>query len=296
MARLLFVHAHPDDETLATGVAIAHYVSRGHDVHVLTCTLGDEGEVIPQALAHLRADPDALADFRRRELADAMARLGARHTVLGAGAHGHAPWRDSGMAGSPSADHPRAFAAADPREPGALIAHVLHELRPDVLVTYDVGGSYGHPDHIQTRRAVVAALAQLPIDQFPGRLFEVVTPLSWAREDRAWLAGVVAAPGVHVPTLDEPYAVSVVPDDELDAFATHVVVDEQARDRQAHALAAHRTQVVVHDGYYELSNRIAHRLPGREAYVRLDPQTGGRLPREDEAWVSGLWHERWPEG
>lgn len=292
MARLLFVHAHPDDETLATGVTIAHYVSRGHDVHVVTCTLGDEGEVIPDALAHLRTDPDALAEFRRRELADAMARLGARHTVLGADATGRAKWRDSGMAGTAGAEHPRAFAAADPEEPGVPLAQLLRRLQPHVLVSYDVGGGYGHPDHIQARRVVLAALAQLPAPQQP-RCYEVVTPLSWAREDRAWLAGAVTDPRVHVPGPDEPYAVSVVPDADLDRLATHVVVDDVAVDRQVHALAAHRTQVLVHAGYYELSNHVAHRLSGREAFVRVDPSTGARLPREGHGWIAGLWHEDW---
>ena len=85
MSRLLFVHAHPDDETLATGVAILHHVARGDDVHVLTCTLGEEGEVIPAELAHLEgAEGDPLAAHRRGELAGAVAVLGVTHHLLGA--------------------------------------------------------------------------------------------------------------------------------------------------------------------------------------------------------------------
>ena len=115
MARLMFVHAHPDDETLATGLTIAHYVEAGHDVEVLTCTLGDEGEIIPPELASYGpAYDDSLAAYRAGELAEAMTRLGARHTVL-AGHDGQARFRDSGMAGMPSARHPRAFVQADPR-------------------------------------------------------------------------------------------------------------------------------------------------------------------------------------
>ena len=123
MARLIFVHAHPDDETLATGVAIAHYVSRGHDVEVLTCTLGEEGEVIPPELAALAADRDgALGPFRRGELVGAVARLGARLTLLGDDGHGRPLWRDSGMAGMPSAHHPPAFAGADLVQASTLLA------------------------------------------------------------------------------------------------------------------------------------------------------------------------------
>ena len=85
MALLLFVHAHPDDETLATGVAILHHVERGDDVHVLTCTLGEEGEVIPAGLAHLEgADGDPLAEHRRVELAGATSTLGVTSHLLGA--------------------------------------------------------------------------------------------------------------------------------------------------------------------------------------------------------------------
>ena len=87
--RLLFVHAHPDDETLATGVALAHHVARGDDVHVLTCTLGEEGEVIPAQLGHLEgAEGDPLAAHRREELRRAMEVLGVTHHLLGADGDG----------------------------------------------------------------------------------------------------------------------------------------------------------------------------------------------------------------
>ncbi len=288
MARLLFVHAHPDDESLATGITIAHYAARGHDVEVLTATLGEEGEVIPVELAHLTQDPDGgLGPFRRGELQAAMARLGARHFWLTAGTDSQARplWRDSGMAGMPSAHHPRAFAAADVDAAAGEVAAYLLDRRPDVVVTYDRQGGYGHPDHIQTRRVVEAALARLPEPDRPPRFFEILTPRSWAVADRAWLAeNVPPGSGVLVPTESDPYAVSVVDDDVV----SHVVIDEAARERQEGALGAHRTQVVVHDRWYELSNSVASRLPGREAYARLDPATGHRLPRSGGAWIDGL--------
>jgi len=80
----LFVHAHPDDETLTTGLTMAAYASHRHDVHLLTCTLGEEGEVIPTALAHLGANrDDTLGSWRREELRRAMSVLGVTHSVLG---------------------------------------------------------------------------------------------------------------------------------------------------------------------------------------------------------------------
>ena len=152
-------------------------------------------------------------------------------------------------------------------------------------MTYDREGGYGHPDHIQTRRAVEAALERLQPHERPARFFEIVTPRSWVDDDRRWLAEhVPPQAGLQVPGSAEPYAVSVVDDDVV----THVVIDDAARERQELALAAHRTQVSVHDGYYALSNSIAARLSGREAFVRLDPASGDRLPPASELWFDGL--------
>src|SRR3954447_17133613 len=101
MARLLFVHAHPDDETLTCGIAMAHHVARGDEVHVLTCTLGEEGEVIPPRLAHLEgAADDALGPHRHAELTEALGRVGAHLHVLGAESGRLSRYRDSGMASS----------------------------------------------------------------------------------------------------------------------------------------------------------------------------------------------------
>ncbi|GAA1153214.1 N-acetyl-1-D-myo-inositol-2-amino-2-deoxy-alpha-D-glucopyranoside deacetylase [Ornithinicoccus hortensis] len=260
---LVAVHAHPDDETLATGVALAHHVARGDRVHVITCTLGEEGEVIPPDLAHLEGS-DALGPYRAGELSAAMARLGVDHEYLG----GPVPrWRDSGMAGTASAEHPRAFVGADLAQAAELLAARLAELAPDAVLTYDPQGGYGHPDHIRTHEVTVAAVRSLPPAARP-LLYAVLTPSSWAREDRAWLAGHVPADaGLTVPGPDEPYAVSVVDDD----LVTHAVVDPAALGSQVAALREHATQVTVYDGYYALSNDIAARLAGREGYALLDP-------------------------
>jgi len=263
--RLVAVHAHPDDETLATGVALAHHAAAGDDVHVVTCTLGEEGEVIPPDLAHLEGTAE-LGPHRTGEIARATAALGVSHSWLG----GDLPrWRDSGMQGSPAAAHPRAFAAAPVAEAAAVLADQLEELRPDVVLTYDPQGGYRHPDHVQTHRVTVAAVRSLPAEHRP-RLYVVLTPRSWAEEDRAWLRanvpdGVTSPTGgaAVVPAEDAPYPPSVVHDD----LVTHAVVDPSALRRQAAALREHPTQVTVHDGWYTLSNDIAARLPGREGYA-----------------------------
>ncbi|MBR7742975.1 N-acetyl-1-D-myo-inositol-2-amino-2-deoxy-alpha-D-glucopyranoside deacetylase [Phycicoccus sp. BSK3Z-2] len=273
--RLLFVHAHPDDETLTTGVALAHHVARGDEVHVLTCTLGEEGEVIPAGLAHLEGDGPALAAHRRGELAAATDVLGVHHHLLGAADADHEPtFRDSGMLGTPAAEHPRAFAGAPLTAAAAAVGAVLEAVRPDVVVTYDATGGYGHPDHVRAHEATAAAVADRPETERPV-LYGVVQRLGWAGEDRAWLAEHVPADeGWVLPGEDNPYAANVVPDEVV----THSVEDLAAREVQTEALRAHETQVVVGDGWYALSNRLVFRLAGREGYARLDPVSGRPLP------------------
>lgn len=277
MSRLLFVHAHPDDESLATGVAIAHHVSRGDEVHVLTCTLGEQGEVIPEELVHLDADhEDTLGEYRRDELRAAMAAIGARHRVLGEDLRGGrvSRWRDSGMAGSTSAQHPDAWVQSDDDEAVAAVTEVLAEVQPDVVVTYDSNGGYGHPDHIRTHEVTRMAVDGLPEGSRPP-LFGTLTPRSWAEEDRRVLAGTrgLAELGWSQPSGELPP--SVVDD----AVVTHAVIDPAAVERQAAALRHHRTQVTLGPGdTFALSNDVAARLSGREGYALLDPATGEPLP------------------
>ncbi|MFW5468711.1 PIG-L family deacetylase [Knoellia sp. CPCC 206435] len=274
MSRLLFVHAHPDDETLATGVAILHHVERGDDVHLLTCTLGEEGEVIPAELAHLEgAQGDPLAAHRRTELAGAVAVLGVSSHLLGAATEGDEPaYRDSGMVGSQAFAHPRALASTELQQVAGLVRSTIADIAPDVVVTYDAEGGYGHPDHIRVHDAVRLALSEMPA---PPVLYVTLTPRSWVAEDRAWLADHVPEDsGYAVPSPSDPVAPSVV-DDEV---VTHAVVDPSVVPRQMEALRAHATQVVVGNGWFALSNDVVSRLPGREGFARMDPRSGTLSP------------------
>lgn len=270
--RLVAVHAHPDDETLATGLTLAHHALAGDEVHVITATLGEEGEVITPELAHLEGS-EHLADHRAAELARATAALGVRQHYLG----GERPrWRDSGMAGSEAAAHPRAFAAAPVEEVAEVLAGELAQIDPDVVITYDPHGGYGHPDHIQTHRVTLAALRLLAGSASTSRsprAYMVLTPRSWALEDRAWLAREVppettnpTGARIVIPAAEDPYPVGVVADE----LVTHAVIDPVALARQQAALRAHPTQVTLHDGFYALSNDIAARLPGREGFAEVD--------------------------
>jgi N-acetyl-1-D-myo-inositol-2-amino-2-deoxy-alpha-D-glucopyranoside deacetylase len=277
---------------------MAHHVARGDEVHVLTCTLGEEGEVIPPALADLEAHPDdALGPHRHGELAEALRRVGATMHVLGSGDGRLSRYRDSGMAGSVAASRPEAFTRADLDEAANLVVDVIARVRPDVVVTYDEHGGYGHPDHVQTHRVTRRALELVPEQLLPARVYEILTPASWAREDRAWLRAADPAayrsdewwreharrrdtsgerPWPLVLLGDEdPYPPSVVDDD----LVSHVVADDDARAVKNDALLAHVTQVlVVSDDVHALSNLVAARTTGREGFRRVDPRTWQPVP------------------
>src|SRR5689334_21303821 len=178
--RMLLVHAHPDDETIGTGATMAKYAAEGAHVALVTCTLGEEGEVIPPELAHLSGD--SLGQHRIGELAAACAALGVTdHRFLG----GPGRWRDSGMMGTPQNDRPGCFWRADLDEATRVLVDVIREVRPQVVVTYDARGGYGHPDHIQAHRVTLAAMASAADPAYGGgepwdvdRLFFTAVPRS----------------------------------------------------------------------------------------------------------------------
>src|ERR1700690_338965 len=153
--RLLLVHAHPDDESIGNGATMARYAAEGAQVTLVTCTLGELGEIIPADLAHLAADrEDRLGEYRIGELAAACAALGVTdHTFLG----GAGRWRDSGMMGTPGSAAPGCFWQADAEVAAAVLAAVIRDVRPQVMVSYDANGGYGHPDHIQAHRVTSRA-------------------------------------------------------------------------------------------------------------------------------------------
>src|ERR1700745_879752 len=168
--RLLFVHAHPDDESLSNGATIAHYTARGAQVRVVTCTLGAEGEVIGGRWAELAVDrADQLGGYRIGELTTALRALGVSAPIYLGGA---GRWRDSGMSGTPKRSQRRFIDADERAAVGALVA-IIRELRPHVVVTYDPNGGYGHPDHGHTHTVNTAAVAAAGTDDYPGEPWTV---------------------------------------------------------------------------------------------------------------------------
>jgi N-acetyl-1-D-myo-inositol-2-amino-2-deoxy-alpha-D-glucopyranoside deacetylase len=153
----MLVHAHPDDESINNGVTMARYVAEGAQVTLVTCTLGEMGEVLVPELAHLAADQeDGLGPHRAGELGQAMAELGVTdHRLLGgAGRYRDSgmKWDDNGHATAADEIHDNAFWHADLTEAATQLVQVIREVRPQVLVTYDEFGNYGHPDHVQAHR------------------------------------------------------------------------------------------------------------------------------------------------
>jgi N-acetyl-1-D-myo-inositol-2-amino-2-deoxy-alpha-D-glucopyranoside deacetylase len=172
------------------------------------------------------------------------------------------------MAGSPASRHPRAWTGADLADAAAAVRAVIDDVDPDVVVTYDATGGYGHPDHVRTHEATCHAVATA---SEPPVLYGTLTPLSWVLEDRAWLADHVPADlDLVVPGESDPFATSVVPDEVV----THEVVDASVVAVQEEALRHHATQVVVGEGWFALSNRVVSRLAGREGFARLDASSG----------------------
>lgn len=273
--RLLFVHAHPDDETITTGATIAHYVARGAQVQVITCTLGEEGEVIGDEWAQLAVDhADQLGGYRVAELTAALAALGVdRPRYLG----GAGRWRDSGMAGTPARAQER-FVDGDFAEQTRVLAAAIDELRPHVVVTYDPNGGYGHPDHIHTHRVTMAAVEQA----------------SWRAPKLYWTVTSATALAAGLSDMgDVPDGWIRVSADDLPQFGFADDAIDAALDLAPHsaarveALRAHATQVTVApDGRsFALSNNLALPVDSTEYYVLVAGDAG---ERDDRGWESDL--------
>ncbi|SDS22584.1 N-acetyl-1-D-myo-inositol-2-amino-2-deoxy-alpha-D-glucopyranoside deacetylase [Corynebacterium timonense] len=261
--RVVAVHAHPDDESISTGGALADLSRRGADVLVVTCTLGEEGEVIGPTYSQLVADcADQLGGFRIHELHAALAALGVRGVFLG----GAGRFRDSGMAGSEASRDPRAFVNSGQVAVDAL-ADIFAAQRPHLVITYDPHGGYGHPDHIRAHEVAHAAAEATGVPR-----------LVWAARLRSELEGGLPARAPRGWRLPEPGEL-----DAVDATDTWVDLDEATYAAKVAAMRAHATQIWVADGSasetnpeavlaegdltaYALSNLITQVITRREHY------------------------------
>jgi N-acetyl-1-D-myo-inositol-2-amino-2-deoxy-alpha-D-glucopyranoside deacetylase len=272
---MLLVHAHPDDESLGNGATMAKYAAGGAAVTLVTCTRGEEGLVLLPELEHLAAHrEDRLGAHRETELAAAMAALGVTdHRFLDTVAVPGLPeahYRDSGMAWD--ADHravaapdtgPDAFARADLEAAAARLAAVVREVRPHVVVTYEPGGGYGHPDHVQAHRVAMRGVelaAGGPDGWSVPKVYWNVLPETMIRAALRDLAAAGAAPPGWSP--DGPLPPMVVPDEQVTT-----VVDAQAFvGAKRAALEAHATQVALDGDDVLVGDGARQPLVGVEFY------------------------------
>jgi N-acetyl-1-D-myo-inositol-2-amino-2-deoxy-alpha-D-glucopyranoside deacetylase len=271
--RLLLVHAHPDDETIANGATMARYAAEGAQVTLVTCTLGEEGEVLVPDLEHLAAHrDDGLGRHRIGELAAAMAELGVTdHRFLGGPGHYRDTgmgWTEAGMATVPADVRADAFWLADLREAADHLVEIIREVRPQVLVTYDEFGGYGHPDHIQAHRVATyaSALAAVPSYRLDlGSSWEV-SKIYWntfprsvvdeaiarSREDGSSFFGIQSADEFGMVVPDDAVAAAI---DGTDHF-----------DRKMAAMKAHATQITLDGPFFALSEEVGQLVWGWEYY------------------------------
>jgi N-acetyl-1-D-myo-inositol-2-amino-2-deoxy-alpha-D-glucopyranoside deacetylase len=282
--RLLLVHAHPDDESIGTGATMAKYAAEGAAVTLVTCTLGELGEVIPPDLAHLAAGADGgLGQYRIAELAAACAALGVTdHRYLG----GEGRWRDSGMMGTPSNDAPGSFWQADVEEAAAELLKIVHEVRPQVMVTYDANGFYGHPDHIQAHR--VAWRAFELADGLVSKFYATAVPRSVLARAIEQMRGQPSggAGGTDFTQVD---SVDELPFGTPDEQVTTEIDATAYLEAKLAAMRAHASQIAVDSPFFALSDRVGQRAFGREYYTLLAGQRGpgaGTLGREADLFAA----------
>ncbi|WP_454051266.1 PIG-L family deacetylase [Cellulomonas sp. Marseille-Q8402] len=300
---VLAVHAHPDDETLSTGALLATWAAAGLPATVVTCTRGERGEVIGAPLAHLEGDGPALAAHREHEVAAAVRALGADHAFLDAlplaGSARAVRYEDSGMAwvgtgraGAAADLPPRAFVGVPVDEAAARLAQLIRDRRPDLVVTYEPGGGYGHPDHVRAHD-VTARAVELAADVVTPAVAWAVAPAPALRAGYAALAADPGARAVLAAHADDRRTTRagplVLPDPAgpLPSVAVDGPVDLQVdaravRDRVLAALRAHATQVQAVTALdhpdavacYALSNLVLAPVLPQESY-RWAP---GRAP------------------
>ena len=257
--RLLLVHAHPDDETINNGVTMAKYVAQDFGVTLVTCTRGEEGEVLVPELEHLASSrEDKLGPHREIELRDAMVALGVTDfRFLGAPTK---QWRDSGMMGSEPNNRTDNFWNADIDEAAESLVAVILEIKPHVMVTYDEIGGYGHPDHIQAHRVAMRA-AELARERGWN-----IQKIYWNTIPRSIIEqGIEAMKGTGNQFFgvekaeDFPFA-------QPDVLVTTVINGEEYVEKKMAAMRAHPTQIAVDGPFFALSDNLGFKVWGLEFY------------------------------
>ena len=255
--RALLVHAHPDDETINNGATMALYAAMGAQVTLITCTRGEEGEILTPELIHLASSAtDALGDHRETELANAMKALGI--TDFRVLAQGEGKYRDSGMMGTEVNNRPDVFWQADLEEAADHLVKVIEEIKPHILITYDEIGGYGHPDHIQAHR--VAMRASEKSEWQIQKIYWNTMPKSVLAESMAKMkelgSDFFGADNVD----DLPFA-------KDDSFVTTLIDGNSYVEAKMAAMKAHHTQISLDGPFFALSDNLGLQVWGNEYYT-----------------------------
>lgn len=258
--RLLLVHAHPDDETINNGVTMAKYAASGAQVTLVTCTRGEEGEVLVTELANLASDKDdKLGQHREIELKDAMTQLGINdYRFLGAP---NKKWRDSGMMATPQNDRDDVFWQADLDEASHELVKIILETQPQVLITYDEFGGYGHPDHIKAHRVAMRA-AELAAEQGWQ-----VSKIYWNTIPRSVIQMGIEKMKEVGSDFFGAQSVDDLPFAKPDELVTTVVNAPEYVPQKLAAMKAHATQISEGGPFFALSNNLGLSVWGDEYYT-----------------------------
>jgi len=262
MVTLMTVHAHPDDEATSTGGVLARYAAEGVTTVLVTCTDGRCGDgpggVKPGEPGH---DPAAVVATRRAELEASCAVLGVTHLEL-------LGYADSGMMGWPTNDAAGSFWRTPVDEAADRLAALIERYRPDVVVTYDENGFYGHPDHIQAHRVTMAAVART----------DTVAKVYWSTAPRSRMErfGEVLREAGVAWERPEPGAIPGLPDDEITTWVDTKAVGGRKYD----ALAAHASQE-ENILFLRMGVERFAQLMGTETFVRVRDHTDAALPEDD---------------
>jgi len=280
--RILLVHAHPDDESISNGATMAKYVSEGAQVTLITCTRGEEGEVLVPELAHLAAaHQDDLGSHRITELADAMKILGVTdHRFLG-------EYRDSGMMGTEPNSRPDVFWQANLDEAAGKLVKIIREVKPQVLITYDEFGGYGHPDHIQAHRVAMRAAELAADNNFgEGQAWDI-SKIYWNTMPRS----VIEEGMKKMKELGSNFFgtdnVDDLPFVKPDEVVTTVIDGTKFTEKKMAALAAHKTQISVDGPFFALSNNLGNQVWGYEYYTLVKGEKNKNL--NDKGWETDLF-------
>ncbi|MEU6989189.1 PIG-L family deacetylase [Streptomyces sp. NPDC046465] len=267
---LMAVHAHPDDEATGTGGILARYAAEGIRTVLVTCTDGGCGDgpggVKPEDAAH---DPVAVAAMRRAELR-------ASCDVLKISDLETLDYADSGMIGWPSNEAPGSFWQTPVEEGAARLAELMEHYRPDVVVTYDENGFYGHPDHIQAHRITMAALEKTAKTGLTPKVYWTTMP----RSMMARFGEIMREFNEDMPEPDPAEAAAMaeigLPDDEISTWVDTTAFSGQKFD----ALAAHASQG-ENIFFLKMGQERFGELMGMETFVRVQDPTGGPVPETD---------------